>query len=81
MFDQSNSMVSYDMLSLRFVMVWSVWNAMGFLCYVMRFLCYPMVYVVKGKHSATVNRFNINNVFFNMIYVTGKKQDKEKFIQ
>ena len=51
-FEKSNSMVWYCMLSCG--MVWKVWYGMRFQCYAMIFLCYDMVYVVKDKHSVTV---------------------------
>ena len=50
-------MVWYGMVCyaiLCYGMVWKIWYAMRFQCYAMRFLYSAMVYVVKGKHSATV---------------------------
>ena len=51
-------MVWYDMLS--YAMVWYGMESMvcyeiSMLCYEISMLCYAMVYVVKDKHSATVN--------------------------
>ena len=51
-FEKSNSIVWYGILS--YGMVWKVWYGMRFQCYAMRFLCYAIVYVVKDKHSVTV---------------------------
>ena len=54
-------MVWYGMVCyaiLCYAMVWKVWYAMRFQCYAMRFLCYAMVYVVKDKHSATVENLD-----------------------
>ena len=54
-------MVRYAMISSA--MVWKVW-------YAMRCLCYAMVYVVKDKHSATVNAPLLNHCtgIFKQVY-------------
>ena len=50
--DSFYGMVCYAILC--YGMVLKVWYAMRFQCYAMRFLCYAIVYVVKDKHSVTV---------------------------